>query len=309
MLNQKQIGELLDGSLEDRRNHVLGRYRGFYTVIQPTANGIYRVTMSAYQEQDPGNALLSGELSKLKLSNKSIRSAEVSGYSFYIEFAAMSAKKFIELVNETIPQITRFLTMNGYESGCSSCGSKFNVASYTVNGTVVFLCPECAAEIEKSLADNKEVQKTRKSDLVKGAVGALIGAFAGAVVYLLLYRIGFFAAISGMVMSVLALMLYEKFGGCLDIKGVICCIVILVLMVYFANRLSWAWDAYDALRDYGWSFSECFRELGYIVTESDLTGSYYGSLGLGYLFTALGSVRQFVSAFKGSTGSYTFKKN
>ena len=303
------MGQLLDGTLEDKKKYVQGRYRGYYLTLRETGNGMCRVTMNAFREDDPGNADLSAELGKLKLSNKSIKSVDVSGYSFGIDFTAMTAKKCLEIVNDVIPQITRFLTLNGYESGCSVCGTKFNVDSYTINGEVTYLCPACAEEVQGGLEANKEDLKTKKSDLLKGCVGAFLGALAGAAIFVLLYRLGFFAAVSGLAMSVLALMLYEKFGGHLDVKGVIACIVILLLMVYFANRLSWAWDAFDALKDYGWTFSDCFRGLGYIVTESDLTANYFGSLGLAYLFTFLGAFRQFVNAIRSSTGKYTFKKN
>ena len=46
-----------------------------------------------------------------------------------------------------------------------------------------------------------------------------------------------------------------------------------------------------------------------VLIESDLLGSYYGDLIIGYLLTAVASFRNIMNAFKVSTGSFTMKKN
>ena len=43
-------------------------------------------------------------------------------------------------------------------------------------------------------------------------------------------------------------------GGHLDKKGVVISSVIMVVMIYFGNRIAWSWDAYDALKDQGFTF-------------------------------------------------------
>ena len=69
---------------------------------------------------------------------------------------------------------------------------------------------------------------------------------------------------------------YTILGGHLDKKGVVGSAIIMLIMIYFANKVAWSWDAYSALKDYGRSFTECYQNLGYILDETDLVGSYYG---------------------------------
>lgn len=85
------------------------------------------------------------------------------------------------------------------------------------------------------------------------------------------------------------------------------CVIIMIVMIAFANKISWAWEAYAALEENGWTFSECFRNLSYILSESELTGSYYGDLLIGYLLTLLCSIRNSIQAFKTSGGDYSIQ--
>ena len=71
----------------------------------------------------------------------------------------------------------------------------------------------------------------------------------------LIYRLGYIAGIAGAVTAICALRGYELLGGHLDRKGVIISTVMMMVMIFFANRLSWTWDAYDALNDEGYTFS------------------------------------------------------
>ena len=82
----------------------------------------------------------------------------------------------------------------------------------------------------------------------------------------------------------------------------------MLIMIFFANKISWSWDAYSALKDYGWSFTEVYQELGYILDETDLVGSYYGELAIGYILTIACSAKSIINAFSESTGSYTINK-
>ena len=102
------------------------------------------------------------------------------------------------------------------------------------------------------------------------------------------------------------LKLYEKFGGCLDKKGIIACIALLLLAVPLANRLTWTGTAFYALKDYGWTLGECFLDLNYIIESSDLQHQFRADLMLGYFFTLLGSVFSFVRAFRSASGKPIF---
>lgn len=82
----------------------------------------------------------------------------------------------------------------------------------------------------------------------------------------------------------------------------------MVIMIFFANKLAWAWEAYDALKEYEFTFFDCFQYLNEILADSELTGSYWGDLAIGYVLTALSSFRNIINAFKASVGSYSVKQ-
>lgn len=79
---------------------------------------------------------------------------------------------------------------------------------------------------------------------------------------------------AGAVTGICAMKGYEMFGKHLDKKGVIGSVFIMVVTIFFANKIAWAWEAADALSKYGYTFSGCYRALGEILETSDLTGSY-----------------------------------
>ncbi|MBR1757780.1 MAG: hypothetical protein IJ744_03520 [Lachnospiraceae bacterium] len=310
MLTQKLIDTLLDGRLTDQQTFVCGNYRGYYLLLQQVYGKAapYALTLHAHAEHDPGNASLAAQLNTIKLASKNLKEVEVGPYACTLYLQAATLKKLVAVINEIVPQITSYLETGNYRTGCANCGKEADLANYCINGWNTYLCSDCANEVAAQLEENKAYVQAQNSNIIAGAVGAFLGALVGAAVYVLMYRLGYISALGGLVMAVLALLLYEKFGGCLDKKGVICCIVILVLMVYVSNRLAWAWEAYDALKDYGWSFTDCFRDLSYILEESELTGSFYKDLAIGLAFTALGAARKIIDAFRQSSGSYTMVK-
>ena len=99
-------------------------------------------------------------------------------------------------------------------------------------------------------------------------------------------------------MAVCAMKGYEILGGVLDKKGVAGSVIITIIMIYGANKFAWTWDAYDSLKGYGWSFTEVFRELGYILEESELTGGYITDLVIGYVLTAFASFKSIIAGFR-----------
>lgn len=137
------------------------------------------------------------------------------------------------------------------------------------------------------------------SNLVPGLVGAFLGSLIGIVLWVVIYKAGFIAGIAGAITAVCAMKGYELLGKCLDKKGVICCIIIVIAAVFLANRISWAWmilDEYTA-QGYELSFFDVFP-----YTETDLTseglGYYFKDLAIGYVLTVLSTYKNIIAAFK-----------
>ena len=170
------------------------------------------------------------------------------------------------------------------------------------------LCSSCSHEVEALLEDNRAAIKGQKSSLVPGLVGALLGALIGGAMWIGIYKLGYIAGIAGAVTVICAMKGYEKFGGAMDVKGVLISVLISVAMIYFANNIAWAWEAYDALKSYGFTFSDAYRGLHDILVETETTNSYYADLGIGYFLTLICSIGTIVNALRTSSGSYRMRK-
>ena len=154
-------------------------------------------------------------------------------------------------------------------------------------------CPKCETEMKDNACPKcgyREVDK--KEDIVKGIVGALIGSLAGVVAIILLDLVGFVASAAGVVMGVCTITLYEKFAGSISKKGIIACIVVMVVMTLVAENLAVSIAIYKALKEIGINSSVwlVFKNLYGLMSDGYIeVGNYVLALVLVYVFTALGA--------------------
>lgn len=309
-LAEKIRAQILNGSLADHDGILAGYCRGFYVSLAMDMQNFY-ITVNCSKENDPGNAALSSFLEQTRMSNKKhIIALSVLPYRFTLtvrepELPKNSPKR----INGVMEPILNYLALNAYGSGCGCCGeSAKQLGLWQINGESVYLCDDCAGEVERGLAENQAEVKSQKSNLIAGLVGAFLGSLIGVVLWVIIGKLGYISGIAGLVMGICTMKGYELLGKHLDKKGVIFCIIMMVVMVFIANKLTWSLSAYSELKDYEWTFGEVFRNLGYILSESGLMGSFLTDLGIGYLLTALASFSAIRNAFRASNGSYKIKK-
>lgn len=310
MLKEKLRCKVLDGSLSDSKTYLYGCYRGFYLTIQ-AVSGQYIIRINAISPFNDNNAQLNTFLQKqMDLSKKITNAAAYPNFLNLTVKGPALAKNIPDTLNGFINPVIDYLANNQYRSGCEYCGTTDDeLACYEINGKTHYLCDACKGDIHASLQENQEAILAKKSNLAAGLVGAFLGSLIGCILWVLIYKLGYIAGIAGAVTGICAMKGYELLGGHLDKKGVIGSVIIMIVMIYFANKLAWSWEVYDAFKEYGISFSDAYRNLSAVLTEYDLTGSFYGDLIIGYLLTAVASFRSIVSTFKASTGSFTIHKS
>ena len=93
---------------------------------------------------------------------------------------------------------------------------------------------------------------------------------------------------------------YNKFGKCLDIKGIIICVVLCIGMIYISQRLSVSLQLYKEFSDYGYdmAFSDCYKEMFDILDVVDQKSTFWGDLAIGYLLFVIASVSYVISSIK-----------
>lgn len=313
MFNKKQLNLILDGCLSENKSFAHGTYRGYPIIIdlrKENGRAMYNVRISATAMSAEASAALTSFLEGHKNSVKYKFSYDCHTHFIDLIIPLPNLGKNIPAaLNDAIVPTVQYMTMQNFTCGCQNCGSTTAALDYyQINNTHQMLCEDCSHEVAAILEENKAAVRSQKSSLIPGLVGAFLGSLIGALMWIGIYKLGYIAGIAGAVTIICALKGYEKFGGALDIKGVLVSVLISVVMIYLANNIAWAWEAYDALKDWGYTFSDAYRGLGDILKETDLTGSYYGDLAIGYFLTLICSIGTIISAFRSSSGSYKMKK-
>ena len=147
---------------------------------------------------------------------------------------------------------------------------------------------------ETMMQGNPEITEKQENVLL-GTIGALLGGLLGGISIVLLDRIGFVAAISGVILAFCTLKGYEFLGKKLSTTGMIICVLVMLAMPYVASRVTWAWAIAE---EFQWKFGDAFRYVHDVVAEFELEADYWKNLLLVYGFAALGGFTTVGQAFK-----------
>lgn len=147
--------------------------------------------------------------------------------------------------------------------------------------------------------------------LIKGLLGAVVGAVPGFLVWLLVARLGYVSAYCGLFIAIGSVFCYSfmtKKGNLSPVIGFVVCTVVLVVSIILAVRIDWAWEftkffeetVYPDFRlsmmDYGFTsaeiqelydeslmeefgfaeatFGNCFKNLKVLVEYADAKSDY-----------------------------------
>ena len=156
---------------------------------------------------------------------------------------------------------------------CEKCGNPI------AEGAEV--CENCSSNIQ---------MKEKRENLVTGIVGALIGAVLGAGCIILLSQLGYIASISGLVLAVCTLKGYELLGGKLSGKGILICVLLMLITPYVADRIDWAILIMQEWADYGVTFAEAFAVVPELLADGSIEMfAYIKNLLMIYGFVLLGA--------------------
>ena len=149
----------------------------------------------------------------------------------------------------------------------------------------VTVCDGCGNPVMAS----KPLPKIKTENVLTGVVGALIGAVLGGASIVLLSQLGMVAAISGVILAVCTLKGYELLGNELSTRGIIISCILMAITPYIADRIDWAIIIQQTFADEGVTFGMAFAAVHDVIREADMIGEYFRSLGMVYLFAALGA--------------------
>ncbi|MBQ8994999.1 MAG: hypothetical protein IJ091_04210 [Oscillospiraceae bacterium] len=268
--------------------------RGEYSMLLRIVSNQYVLSVSVAKD---GMAPNPADLQVAAQECRGIQSCNVQGYrvNFFIS-GGLTQKKVLESLSQASNYLPYFLQQTGYHNVCESTGEVGLTECYTVSGQPLMLSERAFVALAEHAATSAEVADQKEENLVAGAVGALLGSLAGVAAIVIFSQLGFISVASGLIMGVCTLKLYEKFAGKMTIRGAIICLAIMILMVYFGDRLDWS---IVLVREADYGLIEGFRSVPYFVKYDYIEkGTYYYNLFMEYLFTALGAVPQIIASLK-----------
>jgi len=198
----------------------------------------------------------------------------------------------------TLSALTAFLRERGFTPCCQTCGVSTQTVGFMLETARLHLCANCAAKAKSENEVKAQKRQQKNVNIIGGIIGALIGSLIGVACIVLLGMLGYVAALSGIVMAFCTLKGFDKLGGKLTVVGIIISCVIMIGMTYFGNRLDWAIQLTQAMKeymDYEVGIFEAFQAVPTLVAELDGMREYIGSFLQQMLFVVIGAVPTIIS--------------
>ena len=289
----KQNYELLAqaaGLKLDEESGVLYGQRSGYSVALYAENTSYpyqfSVNVSAKRDQAP---LTKKECKQFAKENKTVASLVLKGnlFTMYLKGNG-SQEKLRENVVQALNAFTAFLQANGYQNCCQACGKTEETSACGIGNSHMLLCEECFVSMSQNTALKEQQKSFKKENVIGGIVGALLGSLLGVASIIVFSQMGYVAALSGIIMAVCTLKGYELLGGRISKKGIVICVLLMLIMTYAGDRLDWA---IMIMRELELDFATSYQIVPMLLREGVVeSASYWGNLVLVYLFVLLGAV-------------------
>lgn len=259
------------------------------TVAAPNAERPYWVTVSVSATGPV--AMPQAALDDFARQRPEVISLTQNGPLFQLRLKDQKkAQKLGEVLAPAVDALLSMLRASGFMPSCCSCArTDVPVDAYYAAGNLLPLCPDCAARMQQD-RDAALLQTQQKpNNTLVGIIGALLGSLIGAVSIVLLSRLGYVSALSGLLMAVCTLKGYELLGGKRTRASVWICIAVMVIMTVLADAVDWAIAISSQVDEI--DFFTVLINIPYFLSEGILeTGAYLGNLALLFLFMALGVI-------------------
>lgn len=298
-MNKKIAGFLQGKGLEVSKNTAYGKIEGFEVScgFNPYSNPPFFMQISFYATEETKRALYE-RLNALQFKHATFT---LNSYGLLFTIGAITIKKLCESVEKIILDVTQFLKKvkalgYGY---CPMNGEEFseNAKKISMNGIEITLNPDSIEQVNQAIAKENQAFEEIPNNYGKGILGALIGAAAGVIIYIILFFIGYISAISGLISIVAGAFLYQKFGGKQNKEMIAIVSIISVVSMIFSVFILYFIAANGLVEDYGFS-SIGMKAFIDMMSVSEFKSEFIMNLVITLLFTFLGVGYQIFYMFK-----------
>ena len=155
---------------------------------------------------------------------------------------------------------------------CSSCGKESYPDIYVIENNIAALCENCFYNTQSQLAGNMYRENQVVTNYPLGVLGADLGGLGGAVLWVITSLLGKISIVAGLFAGMFGYLGFKKFGKKVTLTGLIVSLavsfVFLLAGMYFAIGV----DLFNAVKEYGFTFSEAFELIPVYLTDPDATG-------------------------------------
>ena len=145
-------------------------------------------------------------------------------------------------------------------------------------------------EFENEVMDSAPAEVKAPENVLLGLIGALVGAVLGGASIILLSQLGYIASISGFILAICTLKGYELLGKRLSKKGIVLCVILMIVTPFVADWIDWAIFLMKDYPEYGLTLVDSCIMLGELMAEGYVDMfEYVKNLGMIYLFVILGA--------------------
>ena len=288
----KQIAQQTGMRLDAQEFRLVGYYRDFLFLIQhDRRNKQYLLQVWAKSAEPQERAQLEQYLLDYQNGNPQFMARQYDGNRIVLQIQQIKpADQAAMVLLQTMDQLALYLQGHQFHSCCQDCGREDGVDLYLLESGYYFACEDCYHNLSDQIKTNR--QQPASGNVVAGIVGAILFSLVGVALWVFINRMGYIAAISGLVITVCAFKGYEVFGKKLTTPGLISCIVVAVLMCVFSTYVSLCVDIYVVLQDYfiDATIMDAIDLVPLMLEDGEILGAYARDLLIGL---ALGAVASF----------------
>ena len=160
---------------------------------------------------------------------------------------------------------------------------------------------ENCMDFENEVIDQVAAGEVRAPENVPmGMIGALLGAVLGGASIILFSQLGYIASISGVILAFCTLKGYELLGKGLSKKGIVLCVILMLVTPFIADWIDWSIYLMKDLPEYGLTIVDACVMFGELMAEGFVDMfEYFKNLGMIYLFVILGAFGTLKNTIKG----------
>lgn len=295
----KQISKQTGLVYDKKRNILHGIYRGFPTTVKQTKDASMVVTVGAKKPNATDNEATVRFLNELKQNISQVKQAIGNETCIKCVVKSRIYKKNLGFTLETLEKVLSFCSSNGMVPCCQNCGEQTQTSVMSVDGEPFILCNTCCLDVQNGVEEVKAEIKDKKVNYFGGIVGAFLGSLVGVVLWVIIYHMGYIAAVSGLAFAICTIKGFEMFGGKLNVPGVIISLVIAVGMLYIAENIAFALEIFNEFGSmYEITYFDAYRSIPDFMIEPEVKAAVYKDLAMGYFMMLIASVSPVISTFK-----------